>query len=143
MYGEQIVSVVVPLIVIGILHRWYWSGDLKPDPWEQVADREETAEDDQPVCQRCLDLTKPGLLFCPNCGATVDSLTGMMPWINALALGDVMREGVTMRERRLPATQIGLFLMLIAASMIVPFGLFLFLPAYMYFYFSHGREVAL
>jgi len=143
MYGEQILLFAVPLVVLGVLYRWFWAGEIEPDPWEQVKDKDENNEEEEQICQRCLNLTAPGRLFCPNCGASVDSVTAMMPWVSALALGDVMRSGVHLGRHPSSIVRIG-FLLTVFAVVIVyfPVGLFLFAPAYLYLYFRNSRNQA-
>lgn len=143
MYGEQILWFAVPLIVLGVLYRWFWAGELEPDPWEQSEEKEESKDEGEPICQRCLNLTAPGRLFCPNCGASLDSVTAMMPWVSALALGDVMRSGVHCGRHPSSIVRIGCLLSVFAVAIaFFPLGLFLFAPAYLYLYYRNSRRQA-
>ena len=51
-YGEGVGAAVAVGLAVGIFYRWFWSGELAPDPWEQNDDSEDT-EDEESLYQRC------------------------------------------------------------------------------------------
>lgn len=145
MYGEEIAPYVAAGLAVGIFYKWFWSGDVKPDPWEQTSPPTEENEDEEPCCQRCLEIVPVGPRFCPKGGAIADPLGGYLPFINALTLGDATRSGLSEKGRLRLIVWIGLGMMALAT---LPIYLPLFplslvvIPVYPILYAANRRRMS-
>jgi hypothetical protein len=144
MYGEEIAPLVAGLLAVGMFYKWFWAGDIKPDPWESDEATSENTDDDEPACQRCLNVVPVGNRFCPDCGAIADPLCGYLPFINALALGDVTRRGLNEQGHLRPLIWSGLALIALATiPFYVPFYPYSFLgvPIYLLLFAMNRRRM--
>ena len=129
-YERELGAVVALGLAVGILYRWFFAGELEPDPWENTEEREES-DDDEPVCQRCL---KPISLLdrgCNNCGAITTPLAAFMPFPAYLNLGDVMRAGLDQQHAKR--------IVLVGCIFIGIIWFFWLAPIYIYFFLRNRR----
>ena len=139
-YGEEIAPVVAGALIVGVLYRWFWAGDIEPDPWESTEFPKEENGEEEPICQRCLRIIVPGHLSCPNCGAVVNSLCGFVPMACYFAIGDAFRSGIFTKGPLKPLLWWGYSLMALAILLpFVPLFSLLLAPVYMFFFVRNRR----
>lgn len=132
-YGEEVGAVVAIGLAVGVFLRWFWSGDLEPDPWEQ-SDETEECEDEEPVCQRCLQPVSLLDRGCNNCGAMTSPIAAFAPFPASLSVGDAMRAGIYQRHPKRIVLFGCIFISLIEFTILA--------PIYIYFFFRNRRKLA-
>jgi hypothetical protein len=93
--GAVVLAVFMLVTVAGIaaFARWIMSAPSRPDPWDAEPEIDVNSRDTHPLCTRCLCQLKETDWFCSACGKAASPTTNMMPFLESLSLGDVLRQG--------------------------------------------------
>lgn len=108
------------VLLVGGLWRlavWIRQPPDEPDPWTGHAEAD-LSEDSRPLCTRCLAPHTEADHFCANCGRAVQPVTNLMPYLDSLSLGDVLRHGTAGQIPLRPVAIVGYVLMGLCQYMI-------------------------
>ncbi len=99
--GTVVLVVFVLIAVSGIaaFARWIMRAPSRPDPWDAEPKIDVNSLDARPLCTRCLCQLEETDWFCSDCGKAASPTTNMMPFLDSLSLGDVLRQGTDGRIR--------------------------------------------
>ena len=90
--------------------RWFLSGPIRPDPWEDRVAAEIANDETTPLCHRCLVPNEPLANFCSQCGAPVGEYTNWLPYPCLFSIGHTLRLGTSGEFKHSPLTITGFFL---------------------------------
>lgn len=135
MYGEEIAPLVAGGVALGMFYKWFWAGEIDPDPWESPEQSKAEDDEDEPACQRCLSIVLPESGFCPKCGAIIDPLCAFLPLASCFALGDVIRSGLYTKGPLGPLIWWGYSLIALA-------NFSCYAPLYLFFFARNRRRLS-
>lgn len=107
---ETVLTTVIVLVGISsllALGRWIMGAAVRPDPWHGDPDVNPDSQEAHPLCTRCLSQLEETDWFCAACGKAAAPTTNMMPFLESLSLGDVLRQGTDGRFRKNPLSVAG------------------------------------
>ena len=92
----------------------------RPDPWSTEVDAAVRESSAVPLCTNCLFPQEENRWFCPHCGFPTGDYVAVMPYLQVLVIGEVLRRGVMgAPERRIGPN---VFLGLLALSQFAVFA---------------------
>ena len=94
--------------------RWFFTGPLRPDPWDDRIEAEIARDEAVPLCHRCLASHESLANFCSQCGAPVGQYTNWLPFPRLFSIGYTLRLGTSGDFKHSPMVIAGFFLLSIA-----------------------------